>query len=233
MKQVCVLLLFLLFSFNTSAQHRFTLELGLGFPAFNTGLYNGVSANSSCDPNFNIGLNYLHKISNHFYAGSSFYFDQYSFSYGVNEIDTLKNRGGSIAHRSSYFFVAPMLDLGIGRHQYLHTYIAVAYGFLIKGSQRTNTYYYTPLVTEYNNTYPTNTEINKQILRIDLGITQHIRIDNMWHITISECYSFIPGTLTTLDNPINTSLGVHPGYFNFKIGVMHKYIRTGWQNREE
>ena len=60
---------------------------------------------------------------------------------------------------------------------------------------------------------------------------QHIVLDDEWHLTINESYSYMFSAMTSLDNPVNTAYAVAPQYFKLQVGIMYKYFSNGWPAR--
>ena len=231
MKKVLLFSLFISGSIGSQAQNRISFELGEGWASLKHGLYSGINYKSASDPELSFGFSYLRRMNRNIYLGTRLYFQQYAFSYTVFQTDSVKLTAGEIDNKSSYFFVAPTVDIGIDRRQILHGYLSVGYGSYIHGTQKNHTYVYTSGGPFNDNSFRTDNEINKSVTSVNIGLIEHIRLDDYWHLTFNESYTISQGSVTSLDNPINGTLSVNPHYFNMQIGIMYKFVFTGWQTR--
>ena len=219
----------LLLSTATFAQNRIGLDLGVGVPSFS----NGGNAQSGL-PNYTTNVvftgeaYYLRKVARHIYIGGKAAFEEYSFDYNKAISD---GQGGSIGtdvnHKSSYLHIGPMIDVGIGkRREYLHGFLFATVGLLMNGVQTTNDYHIqgAPLATT-NNFYESDYKVNSAIVRIGFGLKQQLPLSKTWYFNFTEGYSFMPfGDLSQTNATGGADL--HPGYFTFMVGVMHKFKDT-------
>ncbi len=205
------------------AQNRIGIETGVTAPVFTVGNSNdafGYRHSSLIKPT--VSMSYLRKIDRHVYIGGALGLEAYDFYYSKTadyKVD--------IHHNSSYFTITPLLDFGLGRHQYMHIYISTALGFLTSVNESTGVYdagtYTTPA-----STYNSSTLVSGFIFRPGFGLKQHFPISKFWHITLSEGYSLLATDLTHVG-----SIGpVHPAYLMFKMGVMRKFHRPRSSSKE-
>jgi hypothetical protein len=167
---------------------------------------------------------FLKKIMEDIYAGGSLSFQRYSFLNDLGK-DINNVRYGdllSIRHRSSYLFLRPKIDVGIGYRQYVHVNLAAGPGFLIGGSQHYNQFepFWSAATGPYGKdtvSFNVSYNIPKMIMRYTLGISERIPTHRYWNIMLSQEFSYIPTGFSTGGQEI------HTGYICFTIGIMHKY----------
>jgi hypothetical protein len=213
-----------------NAQNRFGLEVGEGWSYLKSGPESGINYNFSTDPEFSFGGYYLRRINQTMYLGVRVFFEQYAYTYKMEYTDTAGHRGGEIDDKISMIFLAPTFDIAVDRHQILHAFASGAYGMLHRGSQKDG-------VFDYRNSsgvltgYETDNLISTSMLRFDLGLVEHVRLGELWHLTVTEEYGIPMGTQTLFNNPVNTQISVSPKYFAIRVGVMYKFVFTGWPAR--
>ena len=218
MKHIIIIALFLGLSTYSFAQNRIGIEFGASGATFSGRSDNQlVGSTQSVNIKPNVGIYYFRKIDRHVYLGAKLCLDAYSFFYSKTE--DIKTQ---IDHNSSYFTIAPTVDFGLGRYQYIHLYVSLAMGFLTNGHEVTSQYINGASDVPYN-TYISSTNISNFIFRPGMGLKQHFPISKMWHITMNESFSVLATDLTHLGT--NTNASVHPGYFNLQMGVMRKFHR--------
>lgn len=219
MKRFLLSALFLCLSGITLAQNRIGIEFGTSFPTFSGRADNQtVGSTQSVDIKPSVGMYYLRKLDRHVYLGAELGLSAYSFFYSRTETTKVQ-----ITHNSSYFTVAPTVDFGLGKHQYIHLYVALTMGFLTSANQSSSEYYSGTDMTPYT-TYNSTSTVSEFIFRPGFGLKQHFPISRMWHITFNEGFSFGATDLTHLGTSNNTD-GIHPGYLTFQMGVMRKFHR--------
>ncbi len=196
------------------AQNRIGIETGVTAPIFTVGTSSdafGYRHSAVIKPT--ISMDYLRKIDRHVYLGAALGLEAYDFYYSKTQDYKV-----DIHHTSSYFTITPLLDFGLGRHQYMHIYVSTAMGFVTNTNEVTGIYtpgsYNTP-----DHSYDSSPLVSGFIFRPGFGLKQHFPINKFWHITLSEGYSVLVTDLTHVAN-----IGaVHPAYLMFKMGVMRKF----------
>ncbi len=212
------------------AQNRFGLEVGEGWSYLKSGPNAGINYNFSTDPEFSFGGYYLRRLNRTMYVGVRAFFEQYAYTYKMEYTDTAGHRGGEIDDKVSMIFIAPTFDIAVDRHQILHAFASGAYGMLQRGTQKDavfNYRYSSGALTGYEN----DGQISKSMMRFDVGLVEHVRLGELWHLTITEEYGIPMGTQTLFNNPVNTQIMVSPKYFAVRVGVMYKFVFTGWPAR--
>lgn len=218
MKNILLIALFMGLSTYSFAQNRIGLEFGASGCTFSGRSDNQlVGATQSVNIKPNVGIYYLRKVDRHIYLGAKFGLEANSFFYSKTDVNKIQ-----LEHNSSYFTVAPTVDFGLGRYQYIHIYIALGMGFLTNGHQTTSEFTDGAATVPYN-TYNSSSTINSFIFRPGFGLKQHFPISRMWHITLNEGFSIPATDLTNLGN--NNQGSIHPGYFSLQMGVMRKFHR--------
>ena len=179
-----------------------------------------------------IGISYLRKVAPHIFVGAKMYNEGYSFRFDRVNLTNLFNLfGGSdstyatqIRFKATYVFVGPIIDVGIGRHQYLHFYIMPAAGFMVQGSQTLRIYQLVGSTTLNDATWNTTNSIKHEVFRFNAGMVQPIRLSNNWHITINESI----GSVTSLSDEKGTNgVPLKPNYYSLQIGLMRRYSNKG------
>lgn len=200
------------------AQNRIGIEFGTSFPTFSGRSDNqSVGSTQSVSIKPSVGAYYLRKIDRHVYLGAEFGLGAYSFFYSqTGDIKT------QITHNSTYFSVAPMVDFGLGRHQYIHLYIDLNMGFQTNANQTTSEYYSASDPVPYT-TYNSVSNVAQFIFRPGFGLKQHFPLSKMWHVTFKEGFNFPANDLTHLRTATNEN--IHPGYVTLQMGVMRKFHR--------
>jgi hypothetical protein len=201
------------FSFSCLAQGMFGANTGLGFTP-------GLESKKTLA----VEGYYLHKISHKIYAGLTLFYQRYSVQAPVDNSGVIQYGDViDIRQKSSFVFISPKVDYGIGYRKYLHVFATMGPGIYAGGSQISNTHspYWTPPGgTPYGaDTLAVNTTYNipSVIMRYGLGLMERIPTHKYWNITLSQEINFMPGGLSTGSTPIQTP------YFCFQIGIMHKY----------
>jgi len=214
MKRYILSALLCCFSICCFGQGMYGFQAGMGF---NTGGYHSKKTPA-------VEAYYLFKVVPRLYMGGSLYFQRYSLRNDRDAISGITYGDVvSISQKSSYIFVSPKFDLGIGYRQYLHVYATFGVGVFAGGRQFSDTYspYWTPPggapygadTVSKNTTY----NIPNAILRYGVGISERIPTQGYWNIMFSQEFGKMPGGLSNGPYPFNTS------YFCFTVGVMHKY----------
>jgi hypothetical protein len=223
MNRIALIILFLLPFSSTYSQNRFSIETGVGQPSFGLHL-SETDIYHTPRPSVPVEVSYLRKLEKHVYAGAKLFFHQYSFDYYYSHTAAggSYNEGNVITTKSNYLFIAPTLDFGLGRHQYIHCYFSTAIGYLLSGEQRSHDYnsIYGYPHSSYDTVYSSNGYIKGFIFHLNFGFEEHIRLNSQWHILLNEGFSLFSSDMTYLANP---GTDVHPGYILLQIGVMRKY----------
>lgn len=200
------------------AQNRIGLEFGTSFPTFSGRSDNqSVGATQSVDIKPSAGAYYLRKLDRHVYLGAELGLNANSFFYSkTNGIKT------QITHSSYYFTVAPMVDFGLGRHQYMHIFVELNMGFLTNANQTTTEYADVNATVPYAS-YNSMSSVSTFIFRPGFGLKQHFPLSRMWHVTFKEGFGFPATDLTHLGTTNDEA--IHPGYITLQMGVMRKFHR--------
>ena len=196
------------------AQNRFGLETGVSAPVFTVGNDgDGKAYRHSAVLKPTISLSYLRKIDRHVYLGASLGHEAYDFYFSMSN-DTKEE----IRHFSSYFTFSPTVDFGLGRHQYIHIYVATTMGFQTNANEQTSVYA-TGTATDPERVYDSSPMVSGFFFRPGFGLKQHFPINKFWHITLNEGYSVLMTDLTH----VGAKGAVHPAYLMFQLGVMRKF----------
>ena len=166
----------------------------------------------------------LMKLSRSFYLGGALSYEYYSFLHNYNPAAASLVYGDviSIRQKSSYLFLTPKIDFGIGYRKHYHAWFSFGPGIFLGGRQLTSKYdtYQTtpPVTTAYDTTgsYTTN-NLPMLISRYTLGFSRRISTSRYWNIMFSGEYSYLPTSFAIHGPHLKTN------YFCFTVGIMHKY----------
>lgn len=216
MRKLAFIAFSVLMAHCAQAQNRFGVEIGATTNFWTMGGENKTYAHSS-DAKPMVSLNYLRKLDRHVYLGAKLSLESYAFYYSVT--DNTKNLRADVNHNSSYLFVAPMVDIGLGHSQLIHLYFSLPLGFNTSADesskifdQGSNTAY---------NFINTTSNVNKFVMRPTIGLKQHIPLMKNWHFTLNEGIGFMATDLTTASKITN----VNPSYLTIQMGLMRKFHR--------
>jgi hypothetical protein len=218
-------------SLIATAQNRIGVDMGAGWCYLKNGEYTPGHYKFATDGDITLGVHYQRRMNKNIYIGGRVMFQQYTFSYTYDVVDSALRNGGEVANKSSYLFVAPTIDYGFGERQIVHVFLSYAYGMLLRGSQNNHTYTYNYNGNFYDNSFRTDGEVSKTITRWDIGLSQHIPISPDWYATVTESYGMLSNALTQVDNPLTSGLTLKPGYFSITVGFAYKLLYTGWGAR--
>jgi len=224
--------LFIVLAIPTLAQNRFGFEFGEGWAHLKNGKYTPGHYKFATDPEITFGVSYLRRMNKNIYIGGKILIQQYAFTYNYDSIGTKSSQnGGEITNKSTYVFIAPTFNFGFGDRQIIHIYVSGAYGSLLHGTQNNHVYNYTNggSYTDYG--YRSDANISKTIMRLDIGLCEHIPISPDLYLTLSESYGILQQSLTELNYLPNELYPISPGYINLSFGLSYKYIHTGWHQR--
>jgi len=166
---------------------------------------------------------WLHKISHHFYFGAAVSFQRYSLLRPVtDEAQAGIMQAISIRHKTTYLYVCPKADMGIGYRNRVHIYAAAGPGLAAGGSQLTNQKTLFPgtssiagrtIIEAQNTSY----NIPNIIVKGTLGISERLPTDGYWSIMLSQEFTMLPGSLSKGEHKISVY------YAALTAGITHKY----------
>ena len=225
MKKIVFIALILGCTTFAHSQNRIGLEFGLTNTSFSLGGGNPDNTykhNSDFEPT--VSMNYLRKIDRHVYIGFILGLQAHSFYFSNTVLDNRVD----VYHKSTYFMMSPVLDLGLGRQQLMHINISLGLGFLTNGNETTNEYTNGNWTTP-SNSYNSVSNISGFIMRPTFGLKQHVPLSKFWHFTLNEGFGFLVTDLTHAGN-LNT---IHPGFVSLQMGVMRKFHRPKTQSADK
>lgn len=212
MKRLLSLLLPMLLCAAAYGQGMFGASAGLGIP---TGFKNKNTLTGE--------VYYLHKITQRLYIGATAMYQRYSL---MQNFDVQTNNYGDILdvrQKSTYIYLSPKADFGIGYRKYLHVFASAGIGFYAGGKQYSDTHvpYWTPPggVPYGSDTIGVNTSYNipSVLPRFGFGFMERIPTHRYWHITLMQEFSLLAGNASEGNPPMKIN------YISFGIGIMHKY----------
>ena len=230
MKTRIVLLLLLCCCLRGVSQNRVGLEVGLAQPVgYGPGL-TGSQYRLSSFTKPSIGISYLRKVGSHLFVGGKVDVETYNYNYRYNVFvaDFLFSNYTSsditLVHcNSSYLCLGPQVDLGIGKRQLVHFFIEPAAGLLIHGSQTTDVSESVNGALVSDNYQNTTVYLRNVILKLNIGLTEHIPVSKLWHLTITETLGVLSSSTYLSQSEGTNNNNVVANNFSLKVGVMRKY----------
>ncbi|MES2701105.1 MAG: hypothetical protein V4649_00610 [Bacteroidota bacterium] len=200
----------------------------------------GLATSNNYDYGLSYGFSYVKGVQNHMGLGITIFSQGYSLYYD-NEANSAKHglgtEGFTLRHVSNYIFVAPKVTRDLGSKGYLKFYVNAGVGFLMSGYDSVRKWKLAndpTYANHFDSTIDASDNVNKMVLRVGLGFTQHLHLSNGWWFTVSEDLGFLPGSLTKTgdannNNPSRTPYSppkINPGYISLHIGISrHKAAR--------
>jgi len=204
-------------------QGRFGIEAGAGMPLFNVlSKNNNATSRSFVTPMLEI--NYMHPLNKWMSVGAKLACQRFSVDFSYNKTTSAGNNTDGVHTKSNYLFLAPTLDMGIGKKQTVHAYVSPAVGYLLSGTQTTEDIFQQGSF-QSGNIYRSDDKIEKIMFRLNLGVEEHVWKNAKWHLIISEGFSVISTPVTTLPT---SKTDVRPGYVYVQVGLQ-KLARPGKQ----
>ncbi len=202
-----IVILMMMLATTARSQNRFSVEAGAGRTVFNVlNKNNNTDAHNIFTPT--VEVNYMHQLNKWVSVGAKLAWQRYSFSYSYNK-PTYAGIETEGAHtKANYLFLAPVLDMGIGKKQIVHAYVSPAAGYLLAGKQGINDFLY--------GSYNSDDKIEKFMFRLNLGLEEHVWKNANWHLVLNEGLSLISTPVSTLPT---SKTDVRPGYVYVQIGL--------------
>lgn len=204
-----------------------------------------VSNNTHSDityaPGFSINL--LSARSGRINYGISSYFEKYSVVYGETNhtaiIDSVSDK-----HKSSFIFIAPVLDYRIDANSNWHLFLRPSLGIETSGNDKwtgsgsdngylssatgtANTQSTSPsaYTNQYNtvNNNNTNHFVNRTVVRIGLQLQRRISLSGRDLLVTNIGYSLMPGSLTSIFRSHGYDINLSPQVFSLGIGYMREF----------
>jgi hypothetical protein len=213
--------LFTIISLPSFSQSMLSGELGVGnttFKGIPSNTFPIVSTSSHITGRFDFSYLKRDPIHKHLYLGVRIFDEQYSFQY-----DQVSGGHGGfggysqiIDHNSTFAFIAPVVEFGMGRLQIWHVGLFAAGGLRIYARQSTEEATYPSGYI----TYSSAGDVHQFIFRPGITFSQHFPIHKQWDITIAEGDSIMIGDLTRYSGE-----GVHPGSIYLTAGISRVFKR--------
>ncbi|MCW3123754.1 MAG: hypothetical protein JWQ38_3246 [Flavipsychrobacter sp.] len=198
------------------------------------GLYGGGGLGTTYNYNVAIsgGLDFIKVYSTHAGIGANLFYQTYGLYYD-NEAYGAKGGGGNagvqLLNQSSYVFLCPKFDYGIGRNQGVHFYVNAGVGFNMGGTEELRKWDkgFGAGLGNYDSTIVTTTNITKMLLRVGTGFTEYFRTGKHWCFTVTEDFGFIGQNLSSSSDYLNPSRteysprSLRPAYISLQIGISH------------
>ncbi len=175
----------------------------------------GITTSSVQDVTPSFGIECMKAVDRNVYAGLSMICERYSIisNYSKESAYTMGFHR-TREQKSTYLFVAPKIDGGIGQNkQRIHLLLSLGVGYLLGGSQLTIDQ--GSLVASKNaryslDTFNTSGNINKMVFRMGMGVSEHLGLSRNWELVFTQEAGLLPSVAK---------------YFSFQVGLMHKYVR--------
>jgi len=199
---------------SQGAQGKYGFDAGICYPTFHEGYVTPT-----------IKGYYLARLSHTLYLGGEVSFLRFSLQDNVNPAASSVAFGDIISVRqlSSYLFLTPKFQVGIGFRKHVFADFSMGPGFYLGGVQWSHLYepyWTTPSggtfgkdTLSYNTTY----NLPNLVFRFSCGLTERIPTFRYWNIVLTESFGYIPGKLG------KESPAIRSNYIAFTVGVLHKY----------
>lgn len=195
-------------------QGKYGFEAGALYPSFKTAYITPT-----------VKGYFMAHLSHTLYLGGELSYQRFSFLDNVNPSSSTVAFGSiiSIRQMSSYLFIAPKLQVGIGWRKHVFADFSMGPGIYLGGVQWSHDYepyWTTPGGGAYGkDTISFNTTYNlpNVVFKMTCGLTERIPTYRYWNIVLSETYGYLPGKLG------KESPAIRSNYFALTLGVMHKY----------
>jgi hypothetical protein len=180
------------------------------------------------------GATYLVSPLRHTYFGGSIFNEGYAVKRTDEEFSRFGGYEYSITQNSSFLFIAPTIDVGVGHKEHIHGYVSGGLGFRLSGEQtlqQTTPGTLPPGIYSGHNYGPsknTTANLNNTIFRLGLGACGHIGILDKLDLVIGPELGLIPSWLSTNSYGYegDASMNIKASYVCVHLGLTYK---SGWQ----
>lgn len=198
------------------------------------GLYGGggLATRYNYDVSISGGLDFVKAGTGHFGFGFSLFYQSFGIAYD-NEAYGAKrgvgNAGAIVLNKSAYVFLAPKFDIGLGKKKDIHFYVNAGPGFNMGGTEVMRKWdrSFGAGLGNYDSTIVTTANINKMVVRVAFGFTQHLYTSKHWRFSVTEDFGFVAQSLSTTsdyNNPSRTNYtprSLNPSCISLIIGITH------------
>jgi hypothetical protein len=156
-----------------------------------------------------------------------------SYNLFYNNQAAFGEQGESVLHSSGYVFIAPKIEVCLGKRSTTHFYLCPGVGYNITGKETTrkwNATYGSALLGNYDSTINTTANIKKLAFRINFGFTEYMYASRKWRVILTEDFGFLATDLTTTGSytdPERTPYSVQdskPVYISLLLGIDHRSV---------
>lgn len=228
MKRITLVFFLSFITIQGFAQRMITLYAGAGLATAN-----------NYDVGITGGLKYMKFLFNRTAVGVNLSYQAYGIefdneAYGVK--GGIGNAGVIVLNKSSYAFLSPELNHFFGKHGFFSAYVNAGVGYNVGGTETMRKWdnSFGAGGGNFDSTLETTKNINKMLMRIGFGFTQHIHIGDetdRWWFSISEDFGFVTKNLSTTSDVTDfsrTQYSPHkmrPGVISLRVGIMHQKVR--------
>ncbi len=211
MKRIAAAILFCLCSQYSFAQGSYGFGMGIG---------SCTAPKARITPAFE-GY-HLWKLSARWYAGIHTSLERYSFLYEINPAFPNYGDAINIRQKSSFLYLTPRLDFGLGYRRHLHISLLAGPGVVMSAGQTTNTYeplLRTPTANIGADTvgFRTSYNVPRIVYKAGVHITERISTHGYFNIALTQQVHYLFSELA------KNVPSVSPIYFCFTVGLVHKY----------
>ena len=175
---------------------------------------------------------FLGKLSAHLALGGSLSVQKYSFSRHLGDIRTSNYADIlNLSQKSTYFFVSPKADVGIGKFQKVHVGLSCGPGIFLGGDQKSDIGYprshptpwpgYPPAIFYDESQFSTKGNIRKVLFLAQVEVSEHVADTKKFEIYVFQQFCFIPSYVSK--NVVNSYSADGNEYFMktnyFSIGI--------------
>ncbi len=228
MKPVILIAVLFIIVFPAHAQNIIGFQAGMGASAT---FIKTVIPTPGCE-----GY-YLKKVSGRLALGGALSVQKYSFSRHLGDIKTTNFSDIlNLSQKSTYFFVSPKADIGIGKFQKIHVGLSCGPGIFLGGDQKSDINYttthptpspgYPPVIFYDQYQFSTKGNVSKLIFQAQAQISEHVADTKKLGVYIFQQFCFIPSYIST--NKVNqysnnsNEYFMKTNYFSCGIGFVSR-----------
>ena len=200
MKPIILATFLVLIALHSSAQCVTGLQVGVGVCA---PYLRPLIPTPGCEVFF------LPVLSGNFAFGLAASVQRYSFVQSNADAGNTSYLGVlSITQQSTYLFVSPRVDFGIGKHQTLHATVSLGVGKLLSGVQSADVNYmdthygsYAGYYSRLANLQENSTgDINAVVFVVKVGLTEQVSNANGYTVCLFQEFSYLPSYICKYPN---------------------------------
>ncbi len=219
MKRILLIVLLVLGSYEGFSNSLVSLWAGAG-----------LATRYNYDYGLSFGLDYTHALFYRVGIGLSAFAQQYNLYYDKDNANVV---AGSMRNQSTYVFACPKLEYHLGKKGNIHFYLTGGAGFKMNATDTLRkwskaAYSATP---GYDSMIDRSASMNSLVYRLGFGFTEYFPTRGHLSFTLGQDFGFLPGLISTSDDPSNASLHNNvnqfykPTYITFRLGICYNHSK--------